>query len=134
LGNDRRQRLGVTHELGAAGFHVRAADVELIAVDRSRPVDGSDAERFLDPHDDGRKVVDRRPNDVHQLPGVREMAAEPCEMIASNRLEPRVGQADRVDHPRAEVGDAQRGVSLSWLGAHGLGDDTAKAIQIDDVV
>jgi hypothetical protein len=122
-GDHRRERAQVRPELEPAGLHVGAADVELEAVHRRSPVESLD--------DDG-ELLDGKPDDVHEDARARDGGGETRQVLATYRVEPRIGEADGVDHPSRELGDARCRIALSWLDAHRLGHEPAYGVELDD--
>jgi len=54
--------------------------------------------------------------------------------MLDDALHTRIGEADGVEHAATKLRHSQRGVTLARLWSHCLGDDSAEAIEIDDVV
>ena len=77
------------------------------------------------------EVLDRLAGDVHDARG-RE-APERGQHVADESLEPRVLDADRVQHPGGRLDDARRRVPLAPRGRDALRDDAADPREVDDV-
>ena len=63
-----------------------------------------------------------------------EMRREPRQVIGAHGVDAGIRQPDGVDHPAVELGDARRRRACARLEAHGLRDDPAERVEIDDAV
>jgi hypothetical protein len=61
-------------------------------------------------------------------------SGEPGKMIGAHGVDPRVGEANRVEHPSGELGDSGRRISLSRLERDGLRHHTAQPVEINDAI
>ena len=91
LRHDLAKRLRILAELHAAGPHVRAADVQLEAVDPGDTIESRD--HFSE-------VLDAAANDVHENARLFHALCEPRQVLASYGLDAGVRQPDGVEHAR----------------------------------
>src|SRR5439155_10486909 len=129
LSDDLAQTIRVGAEFGPTLLHVRAAHVQLVAVDRG----GKRCRGFLEATDDRRELLDSEPDDIEELSSPRMVSSKPGHLKARDLGESRIGEADGVDHAPIEFGNTRLGGSGARLDADRLRHEAADRVQIEDV-
>ena len=121
--DERRENGCVGAKLLAAPLRVRTGDVQL---------EGGDDPAVSQPSHHLDVVIGGVTYDVDYDTGALEVPLQPRQIHGSNPFQPRVGQADRVEHAASELRHARTGVAMSRFGTHRLGDHTTQALEVDN--